>query len=131
MNKQTYIASGLTADQRGLANLPTQKLMQVIDFMEQSGMPISVALGHEEPPRDPSSVPRWSELVYKLSPKMYKFLEWYMKHSAKGVESLGILTRLEDFATEGERVVWLQFKDINQVYHLEDLNTDLIITSYL
>jgi hypothetical protein len=54
-----------------------------------------------------------------------------MKHSAKGVESLGILARPEDFATEGERVVWLQFKDINQVYHLEDLNTDLIITSYL
>jgi hypothetical protein len=125
MNKQTYIASGLTADERGLANLPTQKLMQVIDFMEQSGM-LSVALSHEEPPWDPSSVPRWSELVYKLSPKMYKFLEWYMKHSAKGVESLGILARPEDFATEG-----LQFKDINQVYHLEDLNTDLIITSYL
>jgi hypothetical protein len=56
MSKQTYVTSGLTADERALANLPTQKLMQVIDFVEQSGMPISVALNHEEPPGDPSFV---------------------------------------------------------------------------
>jgi hypothetical protein len=53
--------------------LPTQEFVQVIDFMEQSGMPISVALGHEEPPRDPSFVHRcpfqlgkpliWQELL--------------------------------------------------------------------
>jgi hypothetical protein len=58
---------------------------------------------------------------------MYKFHEWYMRHSAKGVESLGILARPEDFATKGERVVWPEFKDIYEVYHLDALNTDLIV----
>jgi hypothetical protein len=115
MSKKTYVASGLNANERALAKLPTEELVQVIDFMEQSGMPISVALGHEEPPRDPSFVHRWpfqlrnplirQELVYKISTKMYKFHEWYMQHSAKDVDTLGILAKLDDFASEGDKVV--------------------------
>jgi hypothetical protein len=111
--------------------------MEVTDFVEQTGMPVGVALGNEEPPRDLNFVPRWpfqlgkslikEELVYKLSPKMYKFHEWYMGYSAKGLESLGILTRPEDFAAEGERVVWLQFKDIYEVYHLHALTTNHVV----
>jgi hypothetical protein len=91
--------------------LPTQEFVQVIDFMEQSGMPISVVLGHEEPPRDPSFVHRcpfqlgkpliWQELLYKLPPKMYKFHEWYMRYSAKSVDTFGILARPGKFASEG------------------------------
>jgi hypothetical protein len=50
MSKQTYVASGLNAHERALAEMLTQQVVLVLDFMEQSGMPISVALGHEEPP---------------------------------------------------------------------------------
>jgi hypothetical protein len=95
--------------------MPTQEVAQLLDFMEQTRMPLSVALGHEEPPRDPSFEYRWSfqlgkplirpELVLKLSPKMYKFHEWYMWQSLKGIHSIGMLAALEDFATEGNKVV--------------------------
>jgi hypothetical protein len=115
--------------------MPTQQVVQIFDFMEQIGMPISVALGHEERPRDPSFEYRWPfqlgkplirlELVLKLSPEMYKFHEWYMWHSAKGLDTIGILARWEDFSTEGNKVVCLEFKEIYEVYHLDALNTDL------
>jgi hypothetical protein len=105
--------------------------------MEQSGLPISVALDHEEPPRDPSFESRWpfqlgkpliwTELVLNLSPKMYKFYEWYMRQLAKGVDTIGILARSEDFASESNKMVWMDFKDIYEVYHLDALNTNLII----
>jgi hypothetical protein len=38
-----------------------------------------------------------------------------------------MLTAPEDFATESNKVVWLEFKDIYEVYHQDALNTDLII----
>jgi hypothetical protein len=40
-----------------------------------------------------------------------------------------MLAAPEDFATEGNKVVWLEFKDIYEVYHLDALNTDLIYKS--
>jgi hypothetical protein len=58
---------------------------------------------------------------------MYKFHEWYMRQSLKGVHSIGMLAAPEDFATESNKVVWLEFKDIYEVYHQDALNTDLII----
>jgi hypothetical protein len=101
MSKQTYVASGLNAHERALAEMPTQQVVRVLDFMEQTRMPLSVELGHEEPPRDPSFEYRWPfqlgkplirlELVLKLSPKMYKFHEWYMRELAKGVNTIGSL----------------------------------------
>jgi hypothetical protein len=137
MSKQTYVASDINAHEQALAEMPTQQVVQDLDFMEQKGMPISVALGREEPPREPSFEYRWPfqlgnplirpELVLKLSPKMYKFHEWYMRHSAKGVDTIGKLAIPEDFVTEGNKVVWLEFKDIYEVYHLDALNTNLII----
>jgi hypothetical protein len=118
--------------------MPTQQVVQVLDFMEQLGLPISVALGHEEPPRDPSYEFRWpfqlgkplirTELVLKISPKMYKFHEWYMRQLAKGVDTIGILARPKDFSSEVNKVVWLDFKDIYEVYHLDAMNTDLVVT---
>jgi hypothetical protein len=121
--------------------MPTQKLVQVIDFMKQTRMSLSVVIGHEEPPQDPSFECRWPfqlgkplirpELVLKLSHKMYKFHEWYMRQSTKGVHSIGMLAIAEDFATEGNKVVWLEFKYIYEVYHQDTLNTDLIIAWYL
>jgi hypothetical protein len=69
--------------QRALAEMPTQ-VVQVLDFMEQTRMSISVALGHEEPPRDPSFEYRWRfqlgkplirpELVLKLQLRCTNFM---------------------------------------------------------
>jgi hypothetical protein len=42
-----------------------------------------------------------------------------------------MLAAPEDFATEGNKVVWLDFKYIYEVYHQDALNTDLIIASCL
>jgi hypothetical protein len=51
-----------------------------------------------------------------------------MWQSLKGVHSIGMLAAHKDFATEGNKVVWLEFKDIYEVYHLDTINTDLIFT---
>jgi hypothetical protein len=122
MSKQTYVASGLNAQERALAEMPTQEVLKLLGFMEETRMPLGVALAHEEPPQDPSFEYGWPfqlgkplirpELVHKLSPKMYKFQGWYMRKSLKGVHSIGMLAAPEDFAAEGNKVVWLEFKDI-------------------
>jgi hypothetical protein len=113
------------------------KKLKLLGFMEETRMPLGVAIGHEEPPRDPSFEYRWPfqlektlirpELVLKLSPKMYKFHEWYMRQSLKGVHSIGMLAVPEDYATKGNKVVWLEFKDIYEVYHQDTMNTDFIV----
>jgi hypothetical protein len=50
-----------------------------------------------------------------------------MRQSLKGVHSIGMLAAPEDFATKGNKVVWLDFKNIYEVYHLNAMNTDLIV----
>lgn len=67
------------------------------------------------------------ELVQKLPTKMYEFHEWYMKVLAQDREMFGMLVRPEDFGGESEKVIWLRFEDIYEVYHLDAMNTDLII----
>jgi hypothetical protein len=47
MSKQTYVASSLNAQERALAEMPTQEVVQLLDFMEQRRMPLGVALSHE------------------------------------------------------------------------------------
>jgi hypothetical protein len=138
MRIQTYVPSGLNAQERAVEEMPTQEVVKLLGFMEEIRMPLGVALGHEEPPRDPSFEYRWPfqlgkphirpELVLKLSLKMYKFHEWYMRQSLKGVHSIAMLAAPKDFATEGNKVVWLEFKDIYEVYHQDALNTNLIVT---
>jgi hypothetical protein len=39
----------------------------------------------------------------------------------------GMLVRPGDFALQNEKVVWLQFVDIYEIYHLDALNTDLMM----
>jgi hypothetical protein len=39
----------------------------------------------------------------------------------------GMLVRPGDFALENEKVVWLWFADIYEIYHLDALNTDLCL----
>jgi hypothetical protein len=138
MKKQTYVRSDLNALERAVAEMPTQEVVKLLGFMEETRMPLGVALDHEEPPRDPSFEYRWPfqlgkplvkpELVLKLSPKMYKFHEWYMRQSLKGVHNIAMLAAPEDFASKGNKVVWLDLKDIYEVYHQDALNTDLIVT---
>jgi hypothetical protein len=69
--------------------MPTQEVVKLLGFMEETRMSLGVALVHEEPPQDPSFEYRWPfqlgkplirpELVLNLSPKMYKFHEWYKR----------------------------------------------------
>jgi hypothetical protein len=39
ISKQTYVASGLNAHEQALAEMPTQEVVQLLDFMEQTRMP--------------------------------------------------------------------------------------------
>ena len=136
-SRQTYIASGLNAHQRAIAEMSTEQLANVISFVEEIGMPVSAILGVEEPPTDPNFVPRWPfklgsplvmpDLVNKLPTKMRRFHDWYMQRSKDEQESFGMLVRPQDFAGEGEKVIYLEFKDVYEVYHLDALNTNLII----
>jgi hypothetical protein len=118
--------------------MTTQEVVMLLDLMDETRMPLGVALGHKEPPCDPSFEYRWPfqlgkplirlRLLLKLSPNMCKFHEWYMRQSLKGVHSIAMLAAPDDFATEGNQVVWMEFKDIYEVYHQDALNTELIIT---
>ena len=134
---QTYVASGLTAPERALALMPAEQVAHVIQMQEATGLPLEFVLGHESPPRDKNFVPRWHyehgkslvrpELVKKLPTQMRRFHDFYMKTSKEGLEMIGMLVRPDDFAGEGEKLVWLRFKDIYEIYHLDSLNTDLIM----
>jgi hypothetical protein len=63
------------------------------------------------------------KLVSKLPTKMHRFHDWYMKKSSGGLEMFGILVRPEDFALLSEKMVWLEFKDIYEVYQPDTMNT--------
>jgi hypothetical protein len=59
MRKQTYVPSSLNGQEQAVAEMPTQEVVKLLGFMEEIRMPLGVALGHEEPPRDPSFEYRW------------------------------------------------------------------------
>jgi hypothetical protein len=111
---------------------------QVIYFYEQTKMPIGGILGLKDLPADKNYVPRCRfelgqplvkpELVNKLPTKMRKFHDWYLKKSAEGLEMFGMLVRPGDFALQNEKVVWLQFIDIYEIYHMDAVNTDVVMT---
>jgi hypothetical protein len=67
------------------------------------------------------------ELVNKLPTKMRRFHDWYLNKSVEGLEMFGMLVRPGDFALQNEKVVWLQFTDIYEIYHLDTVNTDLMM----
>lgn len=63
--------------------MPTEELVKVINFAEETGMPVGAILGTEEPPPpDKNMVPRWPfvlgqhlvrpELVKKLPTKLHR-----------------------------------------------------------
>jgi hypothetical protein len=59
MRKQTYVPSDLNAQERAIAEMPTQEVVKLLGFIEETRMPLTVALDHEEPPRDPCFEYRW------------------------------------------------------------------------
>nr|TKW00057.1 hypothetical protein SEVIR_8G083900v2 [Setaria viridis] len=65
-------------------------------------------------------------LVRKLSTKMYAFHQWYMMAFADSREMFGLKVKPIDFYGEGEKVLWLDFKDIYEVYHHDALDIPLI-----
>jgi hypothetical protein len=47
MRKQTYVPSGLNAQERAVAEMPTQEVVKLLGFMQETRMPLGVSLGHE------------------------------------------------------------------------------------
>ena len=118
--------------------MSTEEIARAIQFAEETGMSVAQIVGAEEPTVDPNFVPKWRfqlgqplirpELVNKLPTQMHRFHQWYMKKSKNDLEMFAMLVRPDDFAGVGEKLVWFQFKDIYELYHLDSLNTDLIMS---
>nr|TKW28568.1 hypothetical protein SEVIR_3G336900v2 [Setaria viridis] len=108
----------------------------IIKFMEDTGLSFAKVLGRAEPPPPEKTVPKWPfelgkylvrpELVRKLSTKMYEFHQWYMEQSAKERLMFILLVKPIDFIGEAEKLLWLEFKDIYEVYHQNTLDVSLI-----
>jgi hypothetical protein len=118
-------------------NMSADELAQVIYFYKQTKMSIGGILGPEDLPVVKNYVPRWRfeigqplvkpEIVNKLPTKMRRFHDWYLKKSPEGLEMFGMLVRPGDYALQNEKVVWLQFIDIYEIYHLDGVNTNLMM----
>jgi hypothetical protein len=135
---QTDLFAGITPEvQNAIDAMGEEELAQAISFFEQAKLPIGGLIGLEDLPADKNQEFRWrfelgkplvkSELVNKLPTKMRRFDDWYLKKSAEGLEMFVMLVRLGDFALQNEKVAWLQFKEIYEIYHLDALNTDLMM----
>jgi hypothetical protein len=123
--------------QKAIDIMSEDELAQLITFYEQTKLVVGGLIGYEDLPADKNHEFRWRfelgkplvkpELVNKLPTKMRKFHGWYLKKSAEGLEMFGMLVRPGDFALQNEKVAWLQFIDIYEIYHLDALNTDLMM----
>jgi hypothetical protein len=47
MRKQIYGSSSLNAQERAVAEMPTQEVVKLLGFMEETRMPLGVALGRD------------------------------------------------------------------------------------
>ena len=55
-----YVASGLNAEERALATMPTKEVARVISFQQETGLPLEAILGTADPlAPDSNFVPRW------------------------------------------------------------------------
>lgn len=100
------------------------------------GLDQCIELGGQELAASQPFQPRWTfelgkslgrpELVGSLSPKMYEFHEWYMNTSADQTSMFTLKVKPIDFYGEGEKSLWLEFKDIYEVYHQDALDVSLI-----
>nr|TKW01054.1 hypothetical protein SEVIR_8G151800v2 [Setaria viridis] len=123
-------------DALAIAPLPLELQIQIIKFMEDTCLSLPEVLGQAEPPPPEKTVPKWPfelgkplarpELVRKLSTKMYEFHLWYMDQLAKERVMFTLRVKTIDFFGEGEKLLWLEFKDIYEVYHQDALDVSLI-----
>jgi hypothetical protein len=138
MTDPTNLFAGLSGEAQKVSdNMFEEELANVINFYEQTRMPLGGILGLEDLLADKNFVPRWClelgqpvvklELVNKVPTKMRRFHGWYLQKSAEGLEMFCMLVRLGDFSLRNEKVVWIQFIDIYEVYHLDAVNTDLMM----
>jgi hypothetical protein len=139
---QTDLFAGITSEvQNAIDAMGEGELAQVISFFEQTKFLIGGLIGLEDLPVDKNQEFRWlfelgkplvkPKLVNKLPTKMRRFHDWYLKKSAEGLEMFGMLVRPADFSLHNEKVVWLRFADIYEIYHLDTMNTDLMMARCL
>nr|TKW03441.1 hypothetical protein SEVIR_7G023700v2 [Setaria viridis] len=122
-----------------VAVMPLDQQAEVLKFMQETGLGLDECLGQVETPNAPPPEPRWPyelgkplvrpSLVWKLSTKMYEFHQWYMMAAADSREMFSLKVKPIDFYSEGEKVLWLDFKDIYKVYHHDAVNVSLISAS--
>jgi hypothetical protein len=138
MTDRTNLCAGISPEvQKAIDIMSEDELAWVISFYEQTKMPVGSIISLEDLPMDKNQEFRWrfelgqslvkSELVNKLPTKMRRFHDWYLKKSVEGLEMFSMLVRPGDFALQNEKVVWLQFIDIYEIYHLDAVNTDLMM----
>jgi hypothetical protein len=139
---RTNLFAGITPEaQKAIDIMSEEELARLITFYEQTKMPVCGIIGLEDLPADKNQEFRWHfelgqplvkpESVNKLPTKMRIFHDWYLKKSAEGLEMFGMLVRPGDFALQNDKVVWLRFTDIYEIYHLDAVNTDLMMAWYL
>jgi hypothetical protein len=135
---QTNLFVGISSElQKAIDIMSEYALARLISFYEQTKMPVSGVISFEDLPANKNQEFTWCfelgqplvkpELVNKLPTKMRKFHDWYLKKSAEGLEMFGMLVRPGDFSLPNEKVVWLRFTDIYGIYHLDTVNTDLMM----
>jgi hypothetical protein len=123
--------------QKAIDIMSEEELAQLITFYEQTKMLVGGIIGLEDLLADKNQEFRWRfelgqplvkpELVNKLPTKMRRFHDWYLKKSAEGLEMFGMLVIPRDFSLQNEKVVWLRFTDIYEIYHQDAVNTDLMM----
>jgi hypothetical protein len=135
---RTNLFAGISPEvQKSIDIMFEDELARVISFYEQTKMPVGGIIGLEDLPTNKNQEFRWRfelgqplvkpELVNKLPTKMRRFHDWYLKKSAEGLKMFGMLVRPGDFALQSEKVVWLRFIDIYEIYHLDAMNIDLMM----
>ncbi len=112
--------------------LVTSEEFGITEFISDTGLTMDQLIGS-------ASIPK-AEVAYKfelgkplvtpeqlqsLPTQMYKFHERYMEMSAKGREMFGARIKNPDFL-QGEDVLWLHFKDVFDLYHLDALDVSLL-----
>jgi hypothetical protein len=130
MTHQTNLFEGISPQvQKAIDVMSEDALAELITFYEQTKLSVGGLIGLEDLPADNNQEFRWRfelgqplvkpELVNKLPNKMRRFHDWYLKKSTEGLEMFGMLVRPGDFALQNEKVVWLRFAGIYEIYHLD------------
>jgi len=130
--RSTIPQLGEQPEQR-LTKLPDEHELRIQRQMRETGLSREVLTGQASPPK--AEVTRWHfELgkpfvppddVKKLQTKMYLFNGWYMVQASKGRKMFGCRVKDEDFFN-GEETIWLEFRDIHEIYQRDALDISLI-----